>query len=68
MSDTYIQIFRIRNQREELRGEIQDVLSLVESSYLEEQRKYAEYEKMVTLEKKKLSKKKDELKKTKQAR
>jgi len=35
-------IFGIRNQRNELREEIQDVLALVESSYLEEQRKYAE--------------------------
>lgn len=33
------QIFRIKEQRAELRDEIQDVLALVESSYLEEQRK-----------------------------
>jgi len=35
-------IFGIRNQRSELREEIQDVLALVESSYLEEQRKFSE--------------------------
>jgi len=32
-------IFRIKDQRNELREEIQDVLALVESSYLDEQRR-----------------------------
>jgi hypothetical protein len=40
-SDLNSQIYRIREQRIELREEIQDVLALIESSYLEEQRKSA---------------------------
>eukprot|EP01125_Pyxidicula_operculata_P017420 TRINITY_DN6104_c0_g1_i1.p1 TRINITY_DN6104_c0_g1~~TRINITY_DN6104_c0_g1_i1.p1 ORF type:complete len:582 (+),score=120.97 TRINITY_DN6104_c0_g1_i1:389-2134(+) len=40
-------IFRIRQRRHELRADIQDVLALVESSYLEEQRKYTEVERIL---------------------
>jgi len=42
----YSQIFAIRNQRAELREEIQDVLALVESNYLEEQRKQKQIDKV----------------------
>jgi len=62
------QVFRIRKQREELRDEIQDVLSLVESSYLEEQRKYTELEKFLRFEEKKVNKKIQDKKMAKQIR
>lgn len=48
-------MFRIRPQRNELREEIQDVLLLVENSYLEEERKNDEHEIYVKSQEKKLT-------------
>jgi len=62
------QVFRIRQQREELQEEIRDVLNLVESSYLEEQRKLAEIEKNKKQIEKKLEKGKKDEKDAKQKR
>jgi len=46
---TFRSIFGIWSHRNELREEIQDVLALVESTYLEEQRKSLEFEKRAIL-------------------
>jgi len=62
------QVFRIRQQREELQEEIRDVLNLVESSYLEEQRKLAEIEKNKKQIEKKMEKTKKDDKDAKQKR
>jgi len=40
-----LKVFKIRQQREELRDEIQDVLALIETNYNEEQRKLRNLEK-----------------------
>jgi hypothetical protein len=49
------QMFRIRPQRNELREEIQDVLLLVENSYLEEERKNDESDIYLKSQEKKLT-------------
>eukprot|EP01124_Arcella_intermedia_P007712 TRINITY_DN14775_c0_g1_i1.p1 TRINITY_DN14775_c0_g1~~TRINITY_DN14775_c0_g1_i1.p1 ORF type:complete len:673 (-),score=197.88 TRINITY_DN14775_c0_g1_i1:130-2148(-) len=61
-------IFGIRTQRSELREEIQDVLALVESTYLEEQRKFSRIVALQNQEEKKRSKKRDEKISASQAR
>jgi len=61
-------IFRIREQRSELRDEIQDVLALVESSYLEEQRKDMVETALVKAAQKRLERQRDKRKERTQRR